>query len=107
MPRCYACGWDLPADVFARDRAKASGRASMCRPCDREKSRRYYLEHRDEKLAKAKARAKAERPPPPTVECRTCGEPFERSRKDRVFCSKRCKDRSRWAKWGLQSAAES
>jgi hypothetical protein len=96
MPKCYACAEVLPAEMFARDRAKASGRVSICRACDREKSRRYYLAHRDEKLAKAKA----ERVPPPMVECRTCGESFERSRKDRVFCSKRCKDRSRWAKWG-------
>jgi hypothetical protein len=96
MPSCYACHEELPVEVFARDRAKASGRASICRPCDNEKSHRYYLEHREEKLAKARA----ERAPRPIVECQTCGEPFERSRKDRVFCSKRCKDRSRWAKWG-------
>jgi formylmethanofuran dehydrogenase subunit E len=94
--QCPKCREELPLDSFAIDRRKKSGHKSICKPCDRAKSRRYYLEHREEKLAKAKA----ERVPRPIVECQTCGEPFEHSRKDRVFYSKWCKDRSRWAKWG-------
>jgi hypothetical protein len=98
---CYACHKELPAEAFARDAAKASGHASICKPCDREKSRRYYREHREEKLAKVKARAAAAGPRPRYVStCQTCGGEFERSRKDRLFCSRRCKDRARWAKWG-------
>jgi protein-arginine kinase activator protein McsA len=98
--QCYACHEELPVKAFARDETKASGRSSICKPCDREKSRRYYREHREEKLAKVKARAKTRPAPRYVAECRTCGGSFERSRKDRVFCSRRCKDRSRWAKWG-------
>jgi hypothetical protein len=95
--RCYRCG-DVPVDGFARDASKASGYKGLCKPCDREKSRHYYLAHREERLAKAKARA-CERVERPEVRCRVCGRLFARSRRDRLFCPKRCKDRSRWRKW--------
>jgi hypothetical protein len=45
--RCYLCGFERPVDDFARDRSKASGRKSLCRSCDRERSRAYYREHRE------------------------------------------------------------
>jgi hypothetical protein len=54
--RCYACAEQLPASRFARDSSKGSGLKSICRSCDREKSRAYYLENRERKLAKANAR---------------------------------------------------
>src|SRR5215218_8667722 len=34
---CYICGRVLPVSEFSRDRSKASGRASRCRSCDRER----------------------------------------------------------------------
>jgi uncharacterized CHY-type Zn-finger protein len=105
MPECYACHEELPVEAFARDRQKASGRASICKPCDREKSRRYYREHREEKVAKVKERYAARKPQRFVAECQTCGGSFERSRKDRLFCSRRCKDRARWAKWAERDAA--
>jgi hypothetical protein len=42
--RCYACHEELPVEMLARDAKKASGHVSICKPCDREKSRRYYRE---------------------------------------------------------------
>jgi hypothetical protein len=42
MPRCYACHENLPVDAFARDGCKASGRVSICKQCDNERSRVRY-----------------------------------------------------------------
>jgi hypothetical protein len=53
---------------FARDASKPSGRTSICKPCDREKARRYYQENRDAKLARAAARR-------PERRCEECGDP--------------------------------
>jgi hypothetical protein len=55
--RCYSCEALLPIGNFARDQSKGSGFKSICRRCDREKSRRYYLANRERKLAEANARA--------------------------------------------------
>jgi uncharacterized CHY-type Zn-finger protein len=99
MPECYACHEELPVEEFAPDSSKASGHSSICKPCDREKSRRYYQEHREEKIEKVKARYEARKPQRHVAVCETCGGSFERARKDRVYCSRRCKDRARWAKW--------
>jgi hypothetical protein len=57
--RCYACRRSLPAIGFAVDRAKASGRKSICRACDRAKSAAYYVAHLETKRAKARERARA------------------------------------------------
>jgi hypothetical protein len=40
--RCYACREQCPVVEFAPDPSKGSGFKSICRPCDRAKSRRYY-----------------------------------------------------------------
>jgi len=49
--RCTGCGWELRLSQFARDASKASGFKSSCKACDREKSRRYYEQNREKKLA--------------------------------------------------------
>ena len=55
---CTKCGEDLRIEEFARDKTKANGRKSICKACDREKSRRYYEANRERKLASmAKRRA--------------------------------------------------
>jgi hypothetical protein len=56
MPRCYRCGEEKPADQFAVDRSKASGRKSICKPCDKAKGLAYYRRNRDRMLERAKAR---------------------------------------------------
>jgi hypothetical protein len=64
--RCYACGRTLNSAAFAPDGSKASGFKSICRGCDREKSRRYYAANRERKLAAANernARKRAARDP--------------------------------------------
>lgn len=53
---CYACKRDKPVGEFSPDSSKASGRSSICRVCDREKSRRYYEANRERKLAYMAAR---------------------------------------------------
>jgi hypothetical protein len=39
---CAGCETRKPVDDFAVDRSKPSGRKSVCKACDREKSREYY-----------------------------------------------------------------
>ena len=52
---CYACKRDKPVGEFSPDRSKASGRTSICRACDRAKSKRYYRKNRERVLARMKA----------------------------------------------------
>jgi hypothetical protein len=59
--RCYACVETLPPSRFARDKSKGSGFKSLCKRCDREKSRVYYARNRERKLARAKARSASRR----------------------------------------------
>jgi hypothetical protein len=62
---CYACHEELPIEEFAPDGSKSSGRKSICRGCDRAKSRRYYDANRERKLAymaKRNAAIRAARP---------------------------------------------
>ena len=61
MKRCTGCGWELAIDMFARDASKASGHTSICKACDRDKSRRYYSANREKKLAYMNARNAASR----------------------------------------------
>jgi hypothetical protein len=51
LKTCTKCGNELRIGEFARDESKASGRKSICRACDREKSRDYYERNRERKLA--------------------------------------------------------
>jgi hypothetical protein len=81
---CARCGLLRPLGEFVRDASKRVGRGSICRDCDREKSRAYYLEHREQVLERAAAR----RPPAPARSCEECGEPLPDGR--RVVCSRRC-----------------
>jgi hypothetical protein len=41
-PRCYRCGESKAFTEFHKDRTKSSGRASICKECDRQKGREYY-----------------------------------------------------------------
>jgi len=54
--RCYRCGEEKPRSEFYADSRKACGRKSICKPCDLEKSKEYYAEHRVEKLERYAAR---------------------------------------------------
>jgi hypothetical protein len=52
---CYRCkavgGVDLPFDAFPKDKSKASGYKSLCKPCDSAKGREYYEQNREAKIA--------------------------------------------------------
>lgn len=41
----------MPLESFAVDKSKRSGRKSLCRGCDNQRSKAYYVEHREERLA--------------------------------------------------------
>ncbi len=54
--RCYRCAIPKPIDQFARDRSKASGRKSICKPCDTAKSATYYAENAERVIARVTKR---------------------------------------------------
>jgi hypothetical protein len=56
---CYACNRDRDRSEFAPDRSKASGYKSICRLCDRAKSKRYYAQVRRPARLLAQAAATA------------------------------------------------
>jgi hypothetical protein len=62
--RCPRCEQTRPEDDFAGDASKASGRKSICKPCDNEKSRRYYEANRDRVIARVQAQQAAKRATP-------------------------------------------
>jgi YHS domain-containing protein len=57
---------------------------------DRERSRRYYAEHGEEVLARARARLLAERPDLRDRRCSECGS--ELTGRQRVVCSPQCRE---------------
>jgi hypothetical protein len=84
LARRYACGEEVPVGEFSRDRSKASGRASICRPCDALKGRRYYQANRDKVLARH------EPAPPREAVCAGCGERFMAKGRQR-YCRPACR----------------
>ena len=59
VARCYSCQRSLPVAEFAPDPTKASGRKSICRPCDNDRSHRYYIANRERVIARVAAATKA------------------------------------------------
>lgn len=43
--RCSACKTKKPLAEFAKNRSRKDGLQTSCRPCDRERARRYYREN--------------------------------------------------------------
>lgn len=75
--RCYRCKLLKPASLFAADRSKASGRKSICKACDREKSQVYYQANREAKIARYHEKVGQL----PTKICRRCNIRQVRKRK--------------------------
>jgi hypothetical protein len=85
--RCAICEEVRPLSEWARDASKPNGLASNCRPCERERKRRYYRANRKAILARAAAR----RGPPPVRYCSECGVELEG--RQRVTCgSAKCRE---------------
>ena len=97
--RCRECREEIPGDrprsAFCsqkcayrnRDRGRYAANAEE----QRERSRRYYAEHRAEVLARAKARRDRRRTTPLPSECAECSRPLEGQQ--RVTCgSSGCRD---------------
>jgi hypothetical protein len=76
-----------PLRDFIRDESKRMGRGSICKACDKEKSRDYHAANREAVLARAAAR----KPPAPARNCSECGDELEGQR--RVVCSSKCAER--------------
>lgn len=51
VKRCWRCELTLPVSAFGSDRTKPSGLRTVCRECDRDKSRRYYAANRAKRAA--------------------------------------------------------
>jgi hypothetical protein len=84
---CHACGVRRPLSEWALDASKPSGRGSLCRVCDRERSRAYYAANREAVLARAAAR----REPAPARFCSECRVELEG--RHRVTCgSAKCRE---------------
>jgi hypothetical protein len=84
---CLGCGEVRPLSEWARDASKPSGLGSLCRECDRRRSREFYARNREAVLARAAAR----RGPAPARFCSECGERLEG--RQRVSCgSSRCRE---------------
>lgn len=45
MTTCFKCGKAKPASEFYRDSTKASGHRSICKECDRTRSKAYHRDH--------------------------------------------------------------
>jgi len=58
LRRCYRCERDILPRAFAIDRSKGSGRKSICKRCDRAKSRAYYAANSARVIARARRRQK-------------------------------------------------
>lgn len=59
--RCGACREIKALTDFNRKASRADGRQEICRDCNRESSRRYYRENRDQHIATIRARTLAQR----------------------------------------------
>ncbi|MGN7861415.1 hypothetical protein ACTJI8_12605 [Microbacterium sp. 22303] len=59
--RCGTCGTIKALTDFNRKASRADGRQEVCRDCNRESSRRYYRENRDQHIATIRARTLAQR----------------------------------------------
>jgi hypothetical protein len=82
--RCTRCKEVLPFSAFRPNLKLKSGWNSWCRGCCAESSRQWRQAHPEQNERR--------RIPPTKLKCAECGEGFE-GRRDRVVCSRRCKDR--------------
>ena len=93
MPRpltqkqCPHCKTFKPIEAFPRNRATSSGLSSWCRECHVAATRRWRAENPEWIAAHSESRRK----PPAKHICPECGVVFY-GRRDRLTCSRRCKD---------------
>jgi hypothetical protein len=80
--QCPRCLRSLPPAEFARDRTKASGHKSICKGCDRVKSRAYYARRGKPLSLGAHLRF--------SILCERCRRRALKRRPAR-FCSERCR----------------
>jgi hypothetical protein len=83
--RCTNCGEVLPFSAFRPNLRLSSGWNSWCKACCVERTRRWRREHPEHKSRRPHVA-------PSKLTCVECGASFE-GRKDRLVCSRRCKDR--------------
>lgn len=61
ITRCFRCGEWKPLSEFYADKTKASGRRSICKACDRAKSREYYARNAERVGKRIRAQQRAGR----------------------------------------------
>ena len=83
--RCTRCQVVLPFSAFRPNLRLSSGWSSWCRACSSAATRAWREQNRERVNA-------ARRKPPVKLRCVECGGEFG-GRKDRLLCSRRCKDR--------------
>ena len=83
--RCTNCGEVLPFSAFRPNLRLSSGWNSWCKACCVERTRRWRREHPEHKSRRPHVA-------PSKLTCVECGVTFE-GRRDRLVCSRRCKDR--------------
>ena len=83
--RCTRCREFLPFSAFRPNLRLSSGWSSWCKACCVERTRQWRREHTEHKLLRPRVA-------PSKLTCVECGTSFE-GRKDRLVCSRRCKDR--------------
>jgi hypothetical protein len=86
--RCTNCQQVLPFSAFRPNLRLKSRWNSWCKACCVGRNRQWRAEHPEQQQAYNEAR----RIPPASLVCVECGGGFV-GRKDRLLCSRRCKDR--------------
>ena len=89
IAQCTSCNIKKPVDEFSKDRSKPSGHKSICKACDRKKSKTYYEE------SGRRSRGHSKRTEAESLPCRTCGTSFKARKQGQTYCSRTCAGRSR------------
>lgn len=92
---CATCDTAKPAEEFAKDKHKKTGRKSSCKECDNARSREYYNRAGREK----RGHERAIKSMAPERACLTCSNPFEPRNDKHRYCSYSCAGIARRIDW--------
>lgn len=82
---CAKCRQSKPRSEFYKDKRRATGITSYCKPCHKQSAiDRYYRTQRPERIEKALAPKK----------CKDCGTVFTPSNALNLYCSEQCRHRN-------------
>ena len=81
---CPTCEVEKPISEFGKDKWSKTGRNRECKPCNSERSRRYYEKAGRKKRGHSTARRHTPRP------CLTCEKTFKPRNAGQIYCSMTC-----------------